>query len=125
MSEDVRRRCYISCPITNGDRIDNYTKSLRAERFLMSTSWCAPLNPGRSIVLPHAWDGQFSWQDWLDTDLSWVRVSESILRLPGKSPGADEEVALAEELGIPVFTNMRDLCRHFDPAGNEEKGRKR
>jgi len=31
------------------------------------------------------------------------------MRLPGESPGADREVALAAELGIPVFYSVEEL----------------
>lgn len=36
-------------------------------------------------------------------DDHWLRTCKFLVRLPGVSVGADHEVALARELGIPVF----------------------
>ena len=34
---------------------------------------------------------------------------DAVLRLPGASTGADADVALALELGLPVYTRLEDL----------------
>jgi len=34
---------------------------------------------------------------------------DAVLRLPGASKGADEDVRLANELGLPVFTNLAQV----------------
>ena len=36
-----------------------------------------------------------------------------VVRIQGPSGGADKEVALAEKLGIPVFTDIEALDGHF------------
>jgi hypothetical protein len=41
-------------------------------------------------------------------------MCDAILRLPGESAGADEEVKLAKELGKPVFYSIVDLRNHFE-----------
>ena len=41
-------------------------------------------------------------EDWLDYDFRWLEKCDVLYRLPGKSQGADAEVAHAEKLGIPV-----------------------
>jgi hypothetical protein len=35
-----------------------------------------------------------------------ARRCDALLRLPGDSPGADEEVKMASELGLPVLTGL-------------------
>lgn len=59
--------------------------------------------------LAHYWDTlhkQRGYEDWMRLDLSWLSVSDAVLRLPGESSGADREVALATELGIPVYHSL-------------------
>jgi hypothetical protein len=34
---------------------------------------------------------------------------DAVLRLPGKSNGADEDVRLAQERGLPVWTSLREV----------------
>jgi hypothetical protein len=34
---------------------------------------------------------------------------DAVLRLPGASKGADEDVRLAQELGLPVFTSLAQV----------------
>ena len=42
-------------------------------------------------------------------DEGWVERSDYLLRLKGESAGADKEVALAKELGIPVYYSIKSL----------------
>lgn len=44
-----------------------------------------------------------SVREWMDFDLEWVRVCDALFRLPGPSKGADEEIACALDIPIPVF----------------------
>jgi hypothetical protein len=39
----------------------------------------------------------------------WLRKCDMLLRLPGKSAGADREVALAVELDIPIYLSFSVL----------------
>jgi hypothetical protein len=34
---------------------------------------------------------------------------DAVLRLPGESTGADQDVAIAEELGLPVYRALEDV----------------
>jgi hypothetical protein len=42
-----------------------------------------------------------------------------VLRLPGESSGADKEVELAAQLGIPVFREIEEVVEHFVSTGKE------
>jgi NTP pyrophosphatase (non-canonical NTP hydrolase) len=41
--------------------------------------------------------------------LQWIPHCHALVRMPGESEGADDEVMEAERLGIPVFHSMREL----------------
>jgi hypothetical protein len=43
-------------------------------------------------------------------DKEWVLRCDCLLRLPGESPGADEEVELAVKNNIPVFYSIDELA---------------
>lgn len=56
-----------------------------------------------------------SWNAYLEWDFEWASLAEAMYRLPGKSPGADREIDMAYDLGIPVFgdplwTGCTDTC---------------
>jgi hypothetical protein len=38
-----------------------------------------------------------------------IRMCDAVLRLPGASSGADNDVKLAKERGIPVYYNIADV----------------
>lgn len=63
--------------------------------------------------LTHLWHliSPHPYEDWLELDLVWVSRCDMLVRLPGKSSGADREVAHAEQECIPVF-NL-DACLTF------------
>jgi hypothetical protein len=49
------------------------------------------------------------YEAWMALDLAVIRRMDALLRLPGASSGADREVALAREIGIPVFTSEAEV----------------
>jgi len=55
------------------------------------------------MLIPH------EYQFWTALDMEWVRRCDAVLRLPGDSRGADAEVKLAKECGIPVFYSINEL----------------
>jgi hypothetical protein len=64
----------------------------------------------------HFWHMLFPrpYEFWLDLDNQFLPFCEAIYRLPGASSGADKEVLRAQQLNIPVFTDIDDLVRHFE-----------
>ncbi len=77
------------------------------------TAGYAPFCPHLTCYLggptPEIDPGSLGWENWMESDLPWVAVSDALLRLPGASKGADVEVAYAEQHGIPVFYTMEEL----------------
>lgn len=119
----VRKRIYLAGPISKGDLAENINQATRAFLALMRAG-LAPLCPhwspyaGGAIVHPttatvyalaERLPAGTTHQDWMGVDLPWVAAADAVLRLPGESVGADQEVAEAERLGIPVFHEITTL----------------
>jgi hypothetical protein len=99
-------RIYVAGPYTSDPEACTRTAIKAGDRILDAGH--APFVPH----LAHFWDRLYtnrSYEDWMMLDLAWLRAAHALLRLPGESSGADQEVALASELGIPVFQSMEDL----------------
>jgi hypothetical protein len=46
---------------------------------------------------------------WYEYDVATLARCDAVFRMEGKSEGADQEVAFAEDEGKPVFTNRPEL----------------
>jgi len=106
-----RKRVYISGPITLGDREANVRQALEAHKRLLDLGY-APLNPMLSAWIP--WEAEVPHEVWVQADLPWVEMSDALLRLPGESAGADEEVRHAIKMGIPFFASVEELHEFFN-----------
>ena len=60
------------------------------------------------------------YEEWLDYCLAVVRKHDCILRMPGESPGAEREVTLANDLGMPVFYDEEELREFYDVSVEKE-----
>ena len=60
-----------------------------------------PFLPQLSIL--HAIIEDPGYEAWLVYDFDVIRLADCLIRLPGVSPGADQEVGFATRLGKPVF----------------------
>ncbi len=125
-------RCYISGPLGAGDLCHNVNQATDAFVRLAKVG-IAPLCPHWSVyckaaryqsksIMPQSpvevWcqatvDGcpGMTHEDWLAIDLAWVQVSDCLLRLPGESKGADQEVAHAIVCGLPVFHTVEEVVK--------------
>lgn len=54
------------------------------------------------------------YEDWMELDFEWLKVCDGVLRIPGKSSGADREILLAHEKDIPVFWSIPDIEDYFE-----------
>jgi len=104
-------KVYIASPYTLGDVAINVKRQIDMYDVLMDKGF-APFAPLYShfqhMVHPRP------YQDWIKIDLVWVEVCDCLLRLDGESSGADGEVKYAEELGLPVFYSVEDLCKYYE-----------
>jgi len=111
--EKRMKRVYIASPYSLGDQAKNVRRQIDCADKLMYLGFVpyAPLmSHFHHLVYPHP------IEDWYKLDNEWVRACHYLLRLSGKSKGADDEVALAEELGIPVFYSIGELFMYDNVA---------
>lgn len=52
---------------------------------------------------------------WMAYDNAWLLLCDVLLRGPGESPGADQEVLAAKEADIPVLYSIDDLPVEVSP----------
>ena len=98
---------YVSGPYSGGDVARNVRMACKAGDAIVARGYI-PFVPH----LTHLWHliSPKSEQEWLDIDLALIPRMDGVLRLQGESKGADNEVALAKALGIPVYYSLEDLC---------------
>jgi hypothetical protein len=48
---------------------------------------------------------------WLDYDKHWLESCDCVLRLPGDSKGADQEMQWAIEMDKPVYLDIESLLK--------------
>ena len=111
-----RLRVYVAGPISTLDQnvdtpaynqiADNVRHGIQVGHALLTAGY-APYVPH----LSHYWNliTPAPYNEWLSMDEAWLAVCDVLLRLPGVSRGADHEVELAKELGIPVVHGIAEL----------------
>ena len=108
------KRVYIASPYSKGDQAINVRRQIDCADALMAlgfTPYAPLLSHFQHLVHPRP------IKDWYKFDNEWVKACDYLLRLPGESKGADDEVALANELGIPVFYSIEELYK-WDNVAN-------
>ena len=99
-------RIYIAGPYTKPDPEQNTLDAILAGDYVASL--------GHVVFIPHLthfWEKQIhhTYDFWMQQDFEWLKCCDALLRLPGESAGADREVALAKESGIPVYYSVWDI----------------
>jgi hypothetical protein len=94
-------KVYVAGPYTKGDVAVNVRNAFAAAEELAGHGFY-PFVPHYS----HFWHMFFPhpYPFWMDMDREWLLVCDAVLRIPGESSGADDEVDLARVRRIPVFT---------------------
>lgn len=106
------RRIYISGPITKGDQRQNVANASEVFKELAAMG-LAPLCPHWSWF-GQEYDGvQLTHEQWMRIDKAWVEKADAILRIPGESDGADQEVAHADDHYVKVLHTMSEVRRWF------------
>jgi hypothetical protein len=114
VSKVKKLRVYIAGPISIGDRTLNLRAAILAGDAVLRAGhlpFIPHLNEAWHLVCPHP------AEDWYEWDNYWLAVCDILVRLPGESPGSDNEEDLARSLSIPVFS-LEDFLHHF---GREER----
>ena len=111
----MRKRVYIAGPISKGQVDKNIARGIRVGVSLLKAGY-APIIPHLSHFATPANStiGIKLYEQWLEADFSFISTCSAVLRLPGKSVGADREVAFALDCGIPVFRSMALLKEYLE-----------
>ena len=102
-------KVFISSPYTLGDKEENVKKSLEVANILIKKGFLpfAPLiYHYQHLLFPQ------TEEVWLAFDIDWMLECDVVLRLPGESVGADNEVKVAKENNIPVFYDIESLIEY-------------
>ena len=100
-------RIYIASAYSKGDTALNIRKVIEAADKLVKL--------GHTPYIPHLthfWHliSPKPYEFWLKYDKSFIEDwAECLLRLNNESLGADREVELARQIGIPVYYDIKDL----------------
>jgi hypothetical protein len=105
-----RKRVYVAGPMTLQNLDDNIRRGIEAGIELIVAGY-APLVPHLTHYMEPS-GGRFDLETWLQVDLPWVQVADRLVRLAGRSPGADRETALANSLNIPTFNRLEELYEY-------------
>ena len=96
--ERRRLRVYVAGPISS-NVFEGVQRGLAAGRRMFLDGF-APFVPHFDAFW---WLPDGNWNAYLEYDLEYVAVSDCVYRLDGASKGADLEVDIASQHGIPVF----------------------
>ena len=99
---------YIACPYTKGDVAVNVRNAILMAEKVREAEFL-PFVP----ILTHFWHfmSPHPYEYWTRMDLEWLEVCDCILRIPGESSGADNEVKYMEILGKPVYYSLEELVK--------------
>lgn len=97
---------YIAGPISS-DPLGGTRNAILAAAQLRAMGFgfiCPHLSVLMEMVSPQG------YASWMELDLELVGRADAVLRLPGESSGADDEVNHAYKIGIPVYRDLRQLA---------------
>ncbi len=98
---------YIAGPYSKGDVAQNVKNAIDAADALIEL--------GHTPYLPHLthfWHiiSPKRLQFWYDYDYQFLPFCDALLRIPGASLGADNEVDAAKRLCIPIFYSLEEVA---------------
>ncbi len=102
-------RVYVAGPMSWGNVPLNIQKGIEAGTQLIQAGH-APFVPHQS----HLWalmipEGTVTHEDWLEYDREWLLLCQAMIRIPGKSRGADQEERWARRHGIPIYGSVEEF----------------
>ena len=102
---------YIAAPYTSGRITENIKQVCDIGDILLAR--------GHIPYIPHInhlWDliSPKSYKTWMRIDLEILSRCDAVLRIGGKSVGANKEVRYAEKLNIPVYYSIEELEKGDD-----------
>ena len=109
-------KVYIASPYTVGDTGRNVKAQIDTFIHLLDNGYL-PFAPLFTHFVHIAHPKPYNY--WTAYDNEWLKNCDVILRLPGESPGADNEVELARSLNIPVVRSLPELINLY-PANKKK-----
>jgi hypothetical protein len=110
-------RVFIAGPLTAADPKEQEANVERA----MAAGYTL-LRAGHDPFIPHLshyfdrylnrTERPIAYRRWLQWSMQWIGACDCMLCL-GPSPGTDQEVALARQIGIPVFSSITELLLRY------------
>ena len=113
MSRTRAIRAYVAGPYSHGDPTENVMQAMEAATRMLDVG-IAPFIPH----LSHFWNEVYprAYETWMTLDFEWLGACDVLYRLPGTSPGAEREVALAGKMGIPVYYDLDFMLEELGNA---------
>jgi hypothetical protein len=105
------KRVYIAGPISKGNMLRNCIRGMKVAHQVLKLGYI-PFCPHQSWIWQQV--TPLTHNEWLEYDFRWIELCDAVLRISGKSIGADLEERFAKEHGIPVYYSIRELkkkCR--------------
>jgi len=103
-------KIYIAGPYTQGALIGNIRNAMNLFEDITRMGgcpYCPHLSAFQDLVHPH--DVGF----WYNYDTEWLDVCNALYRIPGYSPGADNEVQFMLDKGKPVLDSYEGLVEYI------------
>ncbi|MEM9400589.1 MAG: DUF4406 domain-containing protein [Verrucomicrobiota bacterium] len=107
----MTKKAFISSAYTLGDTCRNVRLQHDVFHILYELGFIpfAPLwSHYHELIYP------MSWEEWMKWCKAWIESCDVVLRLPGLSNGADEEVAYAKSLDIVVLSNALQIKSYLE-----------
>jgi hypothetical protein len=97
---------YVAGPYSKPDPQMNVEKAIDVGELVFAAGFY-PFVPHSN----HFWEARHPrpYLDWMRFDRAWLTRADALLRMPGESSGADEEIEAALRLSIPVFYSLESL----------------
>ena len=106
---------YLAAPYTIPDCLENCHKAIQYAHDIQATEQVTVYVPHLSLLWALVM-GMHDEDYWKSYDLAFEARCDALLRLPGESIGADDEVTYAEKNNIPVFYSSDDLFAWINGA---------
>lgn len=108
-----KKTVFIACPYTNENRA---TVNVNVYRCMYASEeiWNSGFIPFFTL-LTHFYEQKYfrhRYEDWMEYTMTWLSKCDIVLRLPGKSSGADREIELAKKLNKKIYYNVKELIEN-------------
>ena len=96
-------KVYLAGPYTKGDVALNIRRMIESAERIVDVGH-TPFIP----LLYHLWHlmSPHEYSYWMALDHIWIEACDALVWLDGESSGTQEDIAIAEELGIAVYSEQ-------------------